>query len=268
MADETRVPSGVDVSVPNVARMYDYYLGGSNHFAADREVAEKVLSSFPELRTIARENRAFLGRVVRFLAGDEGIRQFVDVGAGLPTVENVHEVAGAVTPDARVVYADNDPVVGAHGRALLADTETAAIIQADLRHPEEILNHPETRRLIDFGEPVAVLLLAVLHFVPDGDDPYAVVARLGDAMAPGSYLVISHASSESMPPSVRAAADSYDRATAQMAFRSRAEIHRFFDGFDLLDPGLVDVDAWRNPVPPDRRERLEGLGYVGVGRKR
>jgi len=259
--------AGIDTDTPNIARMYDYYLGGKDNFAVDREAAEKVLALFPQLPTVARENRAFLGRAVRFLAGEAGVRQFVDVGAGLPTMDNVHRVARREAPDARVLYVDYDPVVAAHGRALLADSPTVGVIQADLRNPKEILDHPERRSVIDLAEPVAVLLVAILHFVPDDDDPRGIVARLRDALAPGSYLVVSHAGGADVP-AVREAAAEYQRATAPMVLRSRPEVLRFFDGFDLVDPGLVDIGGWRNPArdAQDTGE-LAQVGWVGVARK-
>src|SRR6266498_1582061 len=181
----------INTDVAHPARMYDYYLGGKDNFPADREAADQALAASPAVRDMARQNRAFLQRVVRFLARDAGIRQFIDIGAGLPTQGNVHEIAQAITPDARVVYVDNDPIVVVHSDALLAGHNTTAI-KADLREPNVILEHPEVREVIDLDQPVAVLLVAVLHFLQDADDPVGVVARLRDAMAAGSYLAISH----------------------------------------------------------------------------
>jgi len=262
--------SKLDATTPNIARMYDYYLGGKDNFAADRACADKVLSHYPELRAVARENRAFLSRVVRFLAAEAGIRQFVDIGAGLPTMENVHEVAHAVAPQARVIYVDHDPLVCAHARALLAIRDTVSVVQADMRDPEAILKDPETQRLIDFSQPVAILLVAILHFIAGDDNPYEIVGRLREAMAPGSYLVVSHAGSDDLPTRAQEAAAEYNRATAQMWFRTRTEILRFFDGFDLIDPGLVAADAWRNPTPPHPgiTNQLASAGFVGIGRRR
>lgn len=270
MPDEVQTLAGLDFSTPNVARMYDYYLGGKDNFAADRACAEKVLSNYPELRTVVRENRAFLSRAVRFLAEHAGICQFLDIGAGLPTMENVHEVAQAVVPHARIVYVDYDPVVCSHARALLAKAETVTAVQADLREPDTILKDPETQRLIDFSQPVAVLLVAILHFVPDDDDPYQIVGRLRDATVPGSHLVLSHAGSEDLPTRAREAAVEYNRATAQIWFRTRDEVLRFFEGFDLVDPGLVGVHAWRNPRRNNAEisKQLTSAGFVGVARRR
>jgi len=270
MSDESRAAVGIDPATPNIARMYDYYLGGKDNYAADRACADKVLSHYPELRAIVRENRAFLSRTVRFLAAEAGIRQFLDIGTGLPTMENVHQVAHAVAPQARIIYVDHDPMVCAHARALLANTATVAVVQADMRDPEAILKDPETQRLIDFSQPIAILLVAILHFVADDDDPYQIVRRLRDATAPGSYLVVSHAGSDDLPARAREAAAEYDRATAQMWFRTRTEIVRFFEGFDLVDLGLVAADAWRNPTPPraEITKHLASAGFVGIGRRR
>ncbi len=252
--------------VPNPARMYDYYLDGKNNFPADREAAERALAIAPSTRDMARENRAFLRRAVRFLAAEAGIRQFLDIGAGLPTQGNVHEVAQAVAADARVVYADNDPVVVTHARALLADPSTAAI-PADLRDPGAILASPEVRALLDSGQPVAILLLAVLHFIQDADDPAGIVARLRDAVPAGSYLAISHATADAPNPRPEVAAQVvgvYRRATASLALRGGAEVARFFEGFDLVDPGLVQVQHWR----PEAVSTAPGGIWGGVGRKR
>ncbi len=209
--------AGLDVATPNIARMYDYFLHGKDNFAADREAAGALTAMMPQLPAVARANRAFVRRAVRFAAG-QGIGQFIDVGAGLPTQGNVHEVARQAAPHARVVYVDNDPVVCAHGRALLAD-RAARIIEADLRRPDQILSHPLTRELIDFAEPVTLLCTGVLHFVPDDDDPHAVIARFGAVMAPGSCLVISHGTLETRPddPRARLSTEVYSRASAPLA---------------------------------------------------
>jgi hypothetical protein len=199
-AAEIPVPE-IDTSKPHPARMYDYYLGGKDHFAADREAADKALATKPEARIGARENRAFLGRAVRYLAGEVGIRQFLDIGTGLPTTNNVHEVAQAVAPTSHVVYADNDPMVLAHARALLASAPEGrtAYIHADLRDPAAILADPVTRDVLDFSQPIALMLVAVLHFIPDEDKPAEIIATLLDALPPGSYLIASHASGEHHP---------------------------------------------------------------------
>ncbi len=192
MAGGTTAPLGIDTTVPTPARMYDFWLGGHDNFAVDRAAALAVSEAAPEIRLMALENRKFLRRAVRYLAAEAGIAQFLDIGTGLPTQGNVHQVAQQVNPDARVVYADNDPMVLAHSRALKTGGNTA-VIEADLRDPASILDHPRTRELIDFSQPLAVLLVAVLHFIGGDDDPYAIVGSICDTLPPGSYLVISHA---------------------------------------------------------------------------
>jgi hypothetical protein len=242
--------ASVDTSVPNVARVYDYWLGGKDNFAADRESAEQSLKVVPQLPWLSRENRKFLGRAVRFCAR-AGITQFLDIGSGLPTMENVHEVAGQAAEDPHVVYVDNDPVVISHARALLSTPLTAAA-RGDLTQPEEILAAPEVRRLIDFERPVAILVIATLHFIPDEAGPAAAMARLRAAMAPGSYLVISHI--EVSPdhgvgtqPRSQAARDlgEAQKGTPWGPARNREEIAAFFGDLTLVEPGLVDVWDWR-----------------------
>ncbi len=258
MADQAR--GTIDATVPNVARVYDYMLGGKDNFPVDRAAAEQILAAFPEAREGVRQNRAFLGRVVEYLAGQAGIRQFLDIGAGLPTQKNVHEVARAITPDARVVYVDNDPVVCVHGRGLLEESDEVAMVEADLRQPDRILGDPTTRALIDFDQPVALLLVAILHFIPDEDDPFGVVARLRDAVAPGSYLVISHMlDSEERRADTDQVRTVYSRASAGVQPRTRDQIMRFFEGFELLDDDVL--------IPPELMERFSGLGWGAVARK-
>ena len=257
----------VDANTPNVPRMYDYLLGGKDNYAVDRETAEEVVELVPDAPFMARENRAFLRRAVRFLA-ESGIRQFIDVGSGLPTQGNVHEIAHQVAPDARVVYVDIEPVVLAHGRALLAGTPEVTVIQGDARRPDDILNNDKLNRLIDFDRPVAVLMLTVLHFIDDADDPAGIVARFRSAMAPGSHLAISHVTADfDAGGSVRDAGVVYGRATLQMSLRSHPQILRLFDGFDLLEPGLTTLSTWRpDPgtiVPPNADRQW---CYAGVAR--
>jgi S-adenosyl methyltransferase len=236
------IPPDVDTGRANVARVYDYWLGGSHNFLTDQDLARQIVAVDPSIPEMARANRAFLGRAVRFLAA-AGIRQFLDIGSGMPTEGNVHEVAEHAAPGAHVVYADIDPVVVAHSKA---------IIGADLRDPESILADHTVRRLIDFSQPVGLLLVAVLHVVGDADDPWRIAARLRDALAPGSYLVLCHATSESKPAVAQAIEKVYSRGvTASGHIRSRAEILRFFDGFDLVDPGLVYMPVWRPDSPDD-----------------
>jgi SAM-dependent methyltransferase len=262
------VPPEVDTKRANVARVYDYWLGGSHNFLADQDLARAIAAMEPNMRAGVRANRAFLGRAVRYLAA-AGITQFLDVGSGIPTEGNVHEIAQQASPGARVVYADVDPVAVAHSRALLAGNPDAAVVQADLRRPEEILAHEATRSLIDFGRPVGLLLVLVLHFLDDADEPWRVVARLRDALAPGSYLVLGHLNHESRPQLAGAVETVYNRSVSTgVHMRSRAEILRFFDGFDLVDPGLVFIPEWRpdspSDVPGDPSSFWE---LVGVGHK-
>jgi hypothetical protein len=263
----------INTSVPNPARIYDYFLGGKDNFPADREVADQVLEIAPVARDVVEDNRAFLRRVVRHLAGEAGIRQFIDHGSGLPTQGNVHEIAQEVAPDARVVYVDNDAMVVTHSRALLAGDNTVAI-EADLRDPEAIVGHPEVRQLIDFEQPIALLLMAILHFIAD-EDPYGIVARFREAMAAGSYLAISHGTRDipvrpDMSPEAMAEMGAkverlYQLTTTSLVTRTRAQVERFFDGFDLLEPGVVEIQLWR---PDDSGSLLPGGFYGGVGRKR
>jgi SAM-dependent methyltransferase len=264
------VPQEVDTRRANAARVYDYLLGGSHNFLADQDVGRALAAVEPDVRAIARANRAFLGRAVRFLS-EAGIRQFLDIGSGIPTEGNVHEVAQRADPAARVVYADIDPVAIAHSQAILAGSENATVIDGDLRQPEKILGHEEVRRLIDLGQPTGLLLLAVLHFIADAEDPWRIVATLRDALAPGSYLVVSHAAAEREPTVVQAAAEKvFNRSVAtRVHVRSRAELLRLFDGFELVDPGLVRIPLWRPDSPadvPDDPGKFWGL--VGVGQKR
>jgi S-adenosyl methyltransferase len=264
----------INTSVPNPARIYDYLLGGKDNYPADREVADQVVAIAPVTLEVVRDNRAFLRRAVGFLTREAGIRQFIDLGSGLPTHGNVHEIAQSIAPDARVVYVDNDPMVVTHSRALLAGDNTIAI-QADLRDPDAILSDPEVRKLIDFDRPIALLLLAILHFIPDDQDPAGIVARFRDALPPGSYLAISHATKDiptrpDMTPAQMADMGAkverlYQVTTASIVTRTGAQVARFFDGLDLVDPGLVEIQRWR---PDDRSSLLPGGFYGGVGRKR
>jgi hypothetical protein len=246
VADDTQVPSGIDPGVATAARMYDYWLGGHDNFAADRIAALKISDHSPEAPLLAMENRKFLGRSVRFLAAEAGIRQFLDLGTGLPTKGNVHQVAQEFTPGAHVVYVDNDPMVLAHSRALKTG-EGTAVIQADLRDPSTILGHPDTRRLIDCTQPLAILFVSVLHFVSD-PEAHEVVATFISAAVPGSYLVLSHVTD----PDPRLAAEGtavYASTANPISMRSREEILGFFDGVEILEPGLVPVQQWR-PIGP------------------
>jgi S-adenosyl methyltransferase len=259
------LPEGVDPNTPNMARIYDAALGGKNNFAVDREIGEQIWAMVPGGRRAAIENRAFLRRAVSFLARS-GVRQFLDLGSGLPTQGNVHEVALGIAPDAKVVYVDWDPVAVAHSRALLAGTDNAIAIQEDVRRPDVILAHPEVRSLLDFSQPMAVLLVAVLHSVVDADDPTGMVRRLRDAMAPGSYLVISHLTSTGQDPEVLARIIKlFEQVREPITYRSHEEVVGFFDGLELLEPGVVPVPEWR-PDAPDPEGTNTVLG--GVGHKR
>ena len=267
-APEAAVP-GIDTSKPHPARMYDYYLGGKNHFAADRETAEKGLAAWPAGRLAARENRAFLGRAVRFLAAEAGIRQFLDVGTGLPTTDNVHEVAQAVAPSSRVVYADNDPLVLAHARALLTSSPEGrtAYIQADLRDPQSILADPAVREVLDFSQPIALMLVAVLHFVPDEFGPAQVLATLFDALPPGSYLVASHITGEHDPDGPATGARAYRAAGLPAQLRDSDQFGSLaFSGLDLVPPGVVLVSDWRPDDDGPRPTAAEVSWYGGVAR--
>lgn len=265
MAGDTQIPSGIDPRVATAARIYDYLLGGHDNFAADRIAALKVIEAAPEAPILAKENRRFLGRAVRFLAGEAGIAQFLDLGTGLPVRGNVHEVAGQVNPDARVVYVDNDPMVLAHSKAFKTGSATA-VIQADMRDPDTILNHAATQRLIDFTQPLAVLFVAVLHFIPNADRPHALVHRFLDAAAPGSYLVLSHVTTDPSPQTAAKVQSVYSGTANQAAPRPRTDILTFFDGLELVEPGLVPVSQWRpnEPVPDDP---AKGWILGGLARK-
>jgi hypothetical protein len=259
----------IDTSKPHPARMYDYYLGGKNHFAADRETAEKGLATWQSGRTAARENRAFLGRAVRFLAAEAGIRQFLDIGTGLPTTNNVHDVAQAVAPASRVVYADNDPLVLAHARALLTSSPEGrtAYIQADLRDPQSLLSDPSVREVLDFSQPIALMLVAVLHFMPDEFRPEQVIATLIDALPSGSYLVASHITGEHDPVGPANGARAYQAAGLPAQLRDSDQFARLaFSGLKLVPPGTVLVSEWRPAGTGPRPAPAEVSWYGGVAR--
>ena len=246
-AEPGHVSPKIDTSTANVARMYDYYLGGKDNFEADRVAAEKVLAQMPGQRRSALENRRFLRRAVRFLTAEAGIDQFLDIGVGLPTQGAVHEVAHEINPRSRVAYVDYDPVVVAHGNALLATPDQSVVVTEDIRRPGELLANPVIRRHLDFDRPVAVLVLAIFHFVPDEDDPAAITACLREALAPGSYLVLTHVCRELLPDKTAAARakDVYQQAGQPIQARTTEEIRGFFGDFELVEPGLVPKHAWR-----------------------
>ncbi len=244
--------------------MYDYYLGGKDHYPVDAEAAEKVLAAMPDVRVAAQENRKFIHRVTRYLAGEAGVRQFLDIGTGIPTEPNLHQIAQEQVPDARVVYVDNDPIVLAHARALMVGTPEGRTdyIQADATRPEEILE--AARRTLDFDEPVALSMIALLNFVPGA---YEVTATLLDALAPGSYLAITHLTGDFDPEGVAATEAVYRERGLYCQPRPRDEIARFFDGLDLLEPGVVPIHRWRAPIEPPRSMDAKVPGYAAVARK-
>ena len=268
-APEGSVPD-VNTTRPHPARMYDYYLGGKNHFAADREAAERALHGMPSGRIAARENRKFLGRAVRYLAGQAGIRQFLDLGSGLPTTDNVHEVAQRITPDAHVVYVDNDPMVLTHARALLTSTPEGrtAYIDADVRDPGAILNNPAIHGVLDFGEPVALMMVALLHFFPDEDKPGKIVSRLLDAMPAGSYVVATSLTAEHDPEGVDRAVRAYRDAGLPVAPRDADDFARVaFQNLTMVSPGVVLLPDWRPDTAEPRPSAAEVSGYGGVAFK-
>ncbi|MEU3451013.1 SAM-dependent methyltransferase [Streptomyces thermolilacinus] len=262
-------PPGIDLSVPSVSRIYDYYLGGSHNFEVDREAARRAMEFLPGLPKIMQANRAFMRRAVRHAVG-EGVTQFLDIGSGIPTFGNVHEVAQQADPEARVVYVDHDPVAVAHSKAVLEGNERADIAAADLRKPHDILNSPEVARLLDLDRPVALLLVAVLHFLEDTDRPYEAVAELRDALAPGSLIIVTHASFDGIPVPQEQAGGTvgvYRDIRSPLVMRSREEVARFFDGCEMVEPGLVSMPHWRPDTPPEQEDPYAFSGFAGVGRK-
>lgn len=253
----------IDTSRPHPARIYDYLLGGKDNYEVDQRAGDALTAKAPEAPISVRANRAFLQRAVRYVVG-AGVRQLLDIGTGLPTSPNIHETAQQAAPDVRVAYVDNDPIVKAHADALLSQFGETSIVLADVRDPQAVVDHPDVRRLIDFAAPVALFLVAVLHFVTDAEKPEEIVATLRDALPDGSYLVLSHATGDLADR--RDAQAVYNNATATMNLRSHAEVERFFDGFDLVEPGLVQVPFWRPDTPPPAHAKEVGF-YGGVARK-
>ncbi|MEV5495974.1 SAM-dependent methyltransferase [Nonomuraea fuscirosea] len=259
-------PHGINPNIPHSARVYDYWLGGKDNFEADRRVAEQTMAAVPGIRESARNNRAFLGRAVRHLAR-LGVRQFLDLGTGIPSQGNTHEVAQAEAPDARVVYVDNDPIVMAHARALLTSTPEGrtAYIEADVREPRTILEHPDVLGTLDFDQPIALVMVAILMHISDDDDPGGLVKAYAQALPPGSFLVLSHLTLDLVS---KETAEDYLEATRPQAMhrtpRTGEQIARYFDGFELVEPGLVAVSEWHDtPLFPDPAAWM----YAGVGRK-
>lgn len=267
---------GIDTDTPNIARVYDFLIGGKDNFAVDRQVAEMALAIAPDGPKTARANRMFLQRVVHYLAAQAGIRQFLDIGSGLPSHGNVHEIAQQVDAGAPVVYVDNDPVVLVHGRAMLATNPSTTVIQGDIRRPEEILGNAELREFIDFSQPVGLLLLAILHHVNDDEDPAGIAARLRHALPPGSYVAISHflnPGQEHPDVAEQAVAGEklFNEKLGTGRWRTREEVLSYFGDLDLLEPGLVPLPLWRSPGDPDdvpllgQGAKLDPIHYSFVG---
>jgi hypothetical protein len=258
--------AAVDISVAHVARVYDYWLGGKDNFAADRAAGDRAIEAYPDIVHSVRANRAFLARVVRYLVREAGIRQFLDIGTGIPTANNTHEVAQAEVPESRIVYVDNDPVVLAHARALLASAEGGATsyVDADLRDTDKIL--AEAATLLDFSSPVAVMLMAILQHSDDAEDPYAIVGSLVGAVPPGSYLALSHPARDIEAEAMAEMGKRLNQLMAEkVTFRSQAEVARFFDGLELVEPGMVRVQQWRPSTEAERTSPAALWG--GVARK-
>jgi hypothetical protein len=255
-----------DTSMPHIARVYDYWLGGKDNFKADRAAAQRVIDTFPDVLVSVRAQRAFLGRAVHYLVTEAGIRQFLDIGTGLPASNNTHEVAQQAAPESRIVYVDNDPIVMRHAVALLSSNKhgATAYIEADLRDTQRILD--EAASVLDFGQPVAVMLLGVLHCIPDQDAPAAIVAGLMAAVPPGSYLTVAHPASDVAVELRRSMSDYNEQGAAPLTARSHAEVSSFFTGLDLVDPGVVQLHRWR-PGTAEIGQGRELANYGGVGRK-
>jgi hypothetical protein len=259
----------IDTSVAHPARRYDYLLGGTDNFPADRESADRMIAAMPAARVGAQENRRFLRRAVTFLAREAGIRQFLDIGSGIPTRPNVHEIAQGIVPSARIVYVDNDPIVLTHARARLTSSVegATAYVDADLKNPDDILSAPEVLRTFDRSEPVALMLVAILHFIGEGDDPHGIVARLMSALAPGSFLVISHGTYDFLPRDVVGRVDSVSTAEGFHP-RSRDVFAAFFDGLEIVEPGIVSIAAWRAADEVGPRPSDAEAGCYGAAARR
>jgi hypothetical protein len=273
MTEDEQAPPGVDPNVPSPARMYDYSLGGTNNFAVDREAAERIRTVLPELTEGSWANRGFHQRAATWIA-EQGIRQFIDIGSGLPTVGNTHEVVQKVHPGARVVYVDHDPAVRAHAAELLAGNRTATLLQADLRDPEKVLTSPAPRELIDFGEPAGLLMTWVMHFVPDSSDPWGLVKRYLDALAPGSYLALSHVTNDKVPHrTIEIINEIYSHTTENIYFRPKADIARFFGGLKIVPPyegagpAIAHVGLWGAEDPELADSDGSRWSYCAVARR-
>lgn len=267
MTDQGFTPDRIDTSRPHPARMYDYYLGGQDNYEVDRAAAEQVLTAAPDVRLSARANRDFLQRAVRSVVQD-GVRQIIDIGTGIPTSPNTHEAAHAVDNGVKVAYIDNDPIVSTYAGAKLTNAEHTGFLLADMRDPKSIVEHPALRALIDFSQPVALLLVSVMHFVTDDEDPTGLIGELTGPLAPGSRLVLSHATGDFHDPeTATAGSEVYKKATAHLTLRTRDEVVRLFDGFELEEPGVVQVPRWR-PEGEITEELSRAAVYSGVGVKR
>ena len=266
---DPELPPEINTDMAHPARVYDYWLGGKDNFPADRALAEMMIQAIPNMRGLAAANRAFLRRAVRYLAAEAGVRQFLDIGTGIPTSPNVHEVAQEVAPGTRVVYVDNDPIVLAHARALLTsqDAGETAFIMADLREPKSILDHPTLAATLDLGQPVAVMLVAVLMYFRDTDDPnpFEMVATVMERMPSGSYLAVTHPTPDFNPEETAQAVAAAEAAGITLEPRGQAEIARFFSGLDLVDPGVTPVLAWRPDEPP--ADPQSAYYWAGIARK-
>ncbi|MEE6260700.1 SAM-dependent methyltransferase [Plantactinospora sonchi] len=271
MTDPSPPGSKLDTTVAHPARRYNYWLGGKDNFAADRESGDQVAAAFPTVRIAARANREFLKRTVEFLVAEAGIRQFLDIGTGLPTADNIHEVAQRIDPRSRAVYVDNDPLVMSHARALLTSSPEGRTVylERDIRDPGSILDAPELRDTLDLGQPVGLTLVAVLHFVRDHENPYGVVRRLVDALPSGSYLVLSHGTYDGLPAGVVERLEQANAASGGLSrTRSRAEVDRFFEGLELVEPGVVPVAEWRPAPGAEIPDPVDICMYGGVARVR
>jgi hypothetical protein len=263
---EEWVPPGIDTGTPSPARVYDYVLGGTHNFDIDRQMAERLRAIDPNTELMARENRAFLRRAVEFLVA-AGVRQFLDIGSGIPTVGHVHEVAQRTAPDSRVVFVDIDPIAVAHSRQILADNDRTAAIQQDVRNPEQILETAEVQELLDLEQPVAVLLVALLHYVSDADGPAGIVTRLTGPLAPGSYLALSHGTDDG-PADMATMRQVGRRSGIDVTWRNRRQVEALFAGLVLVEPGVVWVSQWRPDTPLDAHDQPElSANYAGIGRK-
>ncbi|HIV59314.1 MAG TPA: SAM-dependent methyltransferase [Candidatus Stackebrandtia faecavium] len=260
-------PEGVDISKPNMARSYDYWLGGSHNFAVDREFGDKFAEILPSVRRISQANRAFVHRAVRYML-DLGIRQFLDLGSGIPTVGNVHEVAQRIAPESKVVYVDIDPIAVTHSQQLLADNDNGTVLQGDMTKPDEIWHHPEARAMLDFSQPIGVLMVAVVHALQDHQNPDEHVAYFRDALPPGSALALTHGSTDRQSSSMRELEGITQKSATPLVARTRDQILNYFGDFELAEPGLVWVNMWRPELPDEEEEDESITFYAGVGHKR